>query len=168
MFCREANRTLIFLNAKNLESVLLSEPTCCGHVSCRTLTHSAKVCCRTFQIAEPKVLSFEKDSLAKPWNVGPLRIYPVLFFLRFVELQAFASKRSMTRTLSGKQDASQSVPRRPRVAELSSGPYIMPILQRDKGWGGSRGSFFKERKDGVEVGDSCSDPCSEVQESSQT
>ena len=37
--------------------------------SCRTLTHSAKVCCRTLQSPEPNAVNLEKDNLAIPWNV---------------------------------------------------------------------------------------------------
>ena len=44
--------------------------------SCRTLTFSAKVSCRTLEIAEPKALSLEKDHLAEPWNGGSFRICP--------------------------------------------------------------------------------------------
>ena len=69
---------MISLQAKNLESVLLAEP----HVAvivmffCRTLIRSAKVSCRTLQIAEPKALNSEKDYLAERWNAGSFRICP--------------------------------------------------------------------------------------------
>ena len=46
--------------------------------SCRTLTRSAIVSCRTLQIAEPKALNLEKDYLAEPWNSGSFRICPIL------------------------------------------------------------------------------------------
>ena len=49
---------MISLDAKNLESVLLTEL----HVA--------------VQIAEPKALNLEKDYLAGPWNVGSFRICP--------------------------------------------------------------------------------------------
>ena len=54
---------MISLNAKNLESVLLAEPHVAVMFSCRTLTRSAKVSCRTPQLPN---LSPEKDYLAKP------------------------------------------------------------------------------------------------------
>ena len=41
--------------------------------SCRTLTHSAMVSCRTLQIAEPKALNLEKDDLAEPGMGGSNR-----------------------------------------------------------------------------------------------
>ena len=62
---------MISLTAKNLESVLLAEPNVAVIFSCRTLTRSAKVSCRTLQIAEPQALNSEKDYLAEPWNEGP-------------------------------------------------------------------------------------------------
>ena len=61
---------IISLNVKNLESVLLAEPYVDVMFSCRTLTCSAKVCCRTLQIAVPKALHVEKDYPAEPANVG--------------------------------------------------------------------------------------------------
>ena len=67
---------MISLNAKILESVVLSEPHVAVMFSCRPLTHSAKVCCRTLQIAELKALNVEKDYLAEPSNVGSFRICP--------------------------------------------------------------------------------------------
>ena len=54
---------MISPNAKNLESVLLAEPRVAVIVSCRTLTCSAKVSCRTLKIAEPNALISEKDYL---------------------------------------------------------------------------------------------------------
>ena len=69
---------MIFLNAKNSESALLAEPHGAVMFSCRTLTFSAKVSCRTLEIAEPKALSLEKDHLAEPWNGGSFRICPSL------------------------------------------------------------------------------------------
>ena len=55
-------------------------PSCRTHVavmfSCRTLTRSAKVSCRTLPIAEPKVLNSEKDYLAEPWNAVSFRKCP--------------------------------------------------------------------------------------------
>ena len=65
---------MISLNAKNLESVLLAETHVAVVFSCRTLTRSVKVSCRTLQIAEPKALNLEKDYLAEPWNVGSFRV----------------------------------------------------------------------------------------------
>ena len=61
---------MVSLHAKDLESALLAEPHVAVMFSCRTLTRSAKVSCRTLQIAEPKALNLEKDYLAEPWNVG--------------------------------------------------------------------------------------------------
>ena len=69
---------MIFLNAKNSESALLAEPHGAVMFSCRTLTFSAKVSCRTLEIAEPKALSLEKDHLAEPWNGGSFRICPLI------------------------------------------------------------------------------------------
>ena len=71
---------MIFLNAKNPESALLAEPHGAVMFSCRTLTFSAKVSCRTLEIAEPKALSLEKDHLAEPWNGGSFRICPIKEF----------------------------------------------------------------------------------------
>ena len=65
---------MIFLNAKNSESALLAEPHDAVMFSCRTLTFSAKVSCRTLEIAEPKALNLEKDNLAEPWNAGSFRV----------------------------------------------------------------------------------------------
>ena len=45
---------IISRNAKTLESALLAEPHVAVMSPCRTLTRSAKVSCRTLQIAEPK------------------------------------------------------------------------------------------------------------------
>ena len=70
---------MIFLNAKNSESTLLAEPHGAVMFSCRTLTFSAKVSCRTLEIAEPKALNLEKDNLAETWNAGSFRVCP--FFL---------------------------------------------------------------------------------------
>ena len=67
---------MIFLNAKNSESALLAEPHGAVMFSCRTLTFSAKVSCRTLEIAEPKALNLEKDNLAEPWNAGSFRVCP--------------------------------------------------------------------------------------------
>ena len=58
---------MISLNAKNLESVLLAQHHVAVMFSCRTLTRSEKVCCRTLQVAERKALNLEKDYLAEPW-----------------------------------------------------------------------------------------------------
>ena len=65
-----------FLNAKNLKSVLLAEPHVAVMFSCRTLTRSAKVSCRTLKIAELKALNSEKDYLAEPQNAGSFRKCP--------------------------------------------------------------------------------------------
>ena len=68
---------MIFQNAKNSESALLAEPHGAVMFSCRTLTFSAKVSCRTLlEIAEPKALNLEKDNLAEPWNAGSFRVCP--------------------------------------------------------------------------------------------
>ena len=68
---------MISLNAKNSESALLAEPHGAVMFSCRTLTSSAKVSCRTLEIAEPKALNLEKDNLAEPWNAGSFRACPL-------------------------------------------------------------------------------------------
>ena len=68
---------MISLNAENLESALLAEPHVAVMFSCRTLTRSVKVSCRTLQIAEPKALNLEKDYLVEPWNAGSVRICPL-------------------------------------------------------------------------------------------
>ena len=68
---------IISLNAENLESALLAEPHVAVMFSCRTLTRTAKVSCRTLQIAKPKALNLEKDHLAEPWNGGSFRICPL-------------------------------------------------------------------------------------------
>ena len=80
---RKRNRTphrrfskMISPNAKNLESALLAEPHVAVMFPCRTLTRSAKVSCRTLQIAEPKALNLEKDYLAEPWNAVSFRKRP--------------------------------------------------------------------------------------------
>ena len=70
---------MIFLNAKKSESALLAEPHGAVMFSCRTLTFSAKVSCRTLEIAEPKALNLEKDNLAEPWNAGSFRVRPLNF-----------------------------------------------------------------------------------------
>ena len=44
---------MIFLNAKNSGNALLAEPHGAVRFSCRSLTFSAKVSCRTLEIAEP-------------------------------------------------------------------------------------------------------------------
>ena len=67
---------MLSLNAKNLESALLADPHVAVMSSGRTLTCSAKVSCRTLQIAEPKALNLEKDYLAEPWNAGSFCICP--------------------------------------------------------------------------------------------
>ena len=67
---------MISLHAKNLESALLAEPHIAVMFSCRTLTRSAMVSCRTHRIAEPKALNSEKDYLAEPWNAGSFRKCP--------------------------------------------------------------------------------------------
>ena len=67
---------MIFLNAKNSEIALLAEPHGAVMFSCRTSTFSAKVSCRTLEIAEPKALNLEKDNLAEPWNAGSFRVCP--------------------------------------------------------------------------------------------
>ena len=54
---------MLFLNAKSSESALLAEPHGAVMFPCRTLTFSAKVSCRTLEIAEPKALNLEKDNL---------------------------------------------------------------------------------------------------------
>ena len=69
---------VISRNAKTLESALLAEPHVAVILSCRTLTPSAKVSCRTLQIAEPKALNLEKDYLAEPSTAGSFRICPFL------------------------------------------------------------------------------------------
>ena len=71
---------MISLDAKNLESELLAEPHVAVMFSCRTLTRSAKVSCRTLQIAEPKALNSEKDYLAEPWNAGSFAKCPSMQF----------------------------------------------------------------------------------------
>ena len=53
---------MISLNAENVESAYLAEPHVAVMFSCRTLTRSAKVSCRTLQIAEPKAPNSEKLS----------------------------------------------------------------------------------------------------------
>ena len=55
---------MISLHAKYLESALLVEPHVAVMFSCRTLTRSAEVSCRTLQIAEPKAMDLEKDYLS--------------------------------------------------------------------------------------------------------
>ena len=70
---------MIFLNAKNSESALLAEPHGAVVFSCRTLTFSTKVSCRTPKVAEPKTLTLEKDNLAEPWNEGSFRKCPNSF-----------------------------------------------------------------------------------------
>ena len=67
---------MISLNAKNLESVLLAESHFAVMFSCRTLTHSAKVSCRTLQITEPKAVNSEKEYHAEAWNAGSFRKCP--------------------------------------------------------------------------------------------
>ena len=69
--------------AKNLESVHLAEPDVAVMFSCRTLTRSAKVSCRTLQIAEHETLNLEKDYLAEPWNAGSFRKCPVLDVFKY-------------------------------------------------------------------------------------
>ena len=69
---------MISVNVKSLGSMLLAEPHVTVMFSCRTLTRSARVCCRTLQVAELKALNFEKDSLAEPCHVGSFRICPRL------------------------------------------------------------------------------------------
>ena len=64
--------------SKKLESVLLAEPHVPVMFPCRTLTRSEKDVGRTLQVAQPKALNLEKDSLAEPWIVGCFRICPVL------------------------------------------------------------------------------------------
>ena len=63
---------MISLNAKNLEETYFL-PNPMLHVavmfSCRTLTRSAKVCCRTLS---------KSPNLAEAWNVGYVRICPEL------------------------------------------------------------------------------------------
>ena len=61
---------MISLHAKNLESAPLAEPHIALIFSCRTLTRSEKVSCRTLRIAEPKPLKSEKDYLAEHCNAG--------------------------------------------------------------------------------------------------
>ena len=68
---------MIFQNAKILESVLLVELYVAVMFSCRTLSRSAKVSCRTPHLAEPKALNLEKDYLAEPWNAGSFRVCPI-------------------------------------------------------------------------------------------
>ena len=67
---------MISWNAKNLGSALLAEPHVAVMFSCRTLTPSEKVSCRTVQIAEPNALNLGKDYLAEPRNAGSFRICP--------------------------------------------------------------------------------------------
>ena len=50
--------------------------------SYRTLTRSAKVSCRTLQIAEPKALNLEKGYLAEPWNARSFRVCPLFFMFQ--------------------------------------------------------------------------------------
>ena len=57
-------------------SALLAEPHGAVMFSCRTLTFSAKVSCRTSEIAEPEALNLEKYNLAEPWNAGCFRVCP--------------------------------------------------------------------------------------------
>ena len=64
------------ISLQNLESAPLAEPHVAVMFSCRTLTRSAKVSCRTLRIAEPKALNSEKDYLAEPWNAGSSRKCP--------------------------------------------------------------------------------------------
>ena len=77
---------MISLNAKNLESALLAEPHVAVMFSCRTLTRSANVSCRSLQIAEPKALKLEKAYLAEPWNAGSFRICPFSTDLEAIRL----------------------------------------------------------------------------------
>ena len=77
---------MIFLNAKNSESALLAEPHGAVMFSCRTLTFSAKVSYRTFEIAEPKALNLEKDNLTEPWNAGSFRVCPKVLWAHDVML----------------------------------------------------------------------------------
>ena len=65
---------MISLNVKNLDTALLAEPHVIVMLSCRTLARSAKVTCRTLQIAAPLALNLEKVYLAEPWNAGSFRI----------------------------------------------------------------------------------------------
>ena len=69
---------MISLNDTNLESVLLAETRVAVMFSCRTLARSAKVSCRTLQVAEPKVQNLKKDHLAELWNVGSFRTCPIM------------------------------------------------------------------------------------------
>ena len=69
---------MISRNAKTLESALLAELHVAVVSPCRTLSRSAKVSCRTLQIAEPKALNTKKDHLAEPWNAGSFRKCPQL------------------------------------------------------------------------------------------
>ena len=78
VFAMKKFSKMISLNAKNLENVLLAEPQLAVMFPCRTLTRSAKVSCRTLQIAEPKALNSEKDHLAEPWNAGSFRKCPFI------------------------------------------------------------------------------------------
>ena len=63
----------------SLESALLAELHVAVMFSCRTLTRSAMVSCRTLQLAEPKALNLEEDYLAEPWNAGSFRKCPNSF-----------------------------------------------------------------------------------------
>ena len=51
--------------------VLLAETHGAVMLSCRTLACSAKVHCRTLQIAEPEALKLENDYLAEPGMWDP-------------------------------------------------------------------------------------------------
>ena len=105
---------MIFLNAKNSESALLAEPHGAVMFSCRTLTFSAKVSCRTLEIAEPKALSLEKDHLAEPWNGGSFHLCPkksLLESLRGINFVATSHKCFFWCHAWGSDSAGQVVPR---------------------------------------------------------
>ena len=77
---RKRNRTPITGSAlskhEDLKSIPLAKPRVAVMFSCRTLTRSAKSCCRTLHIAEPKALNVEKDQLPNPGMWGSLRKCP--------------------------------------------------------------------------------------------
>ena len=85
---------MICLNSKNSESALLAEPHGAAMFSCRTLTLSAKVSCRTLEIAKPKALNLEKENLAEPWNAGSFRVCQVQFLAHIFGHKAILAGRA--------------------------------------------------------------------------
>ena len=63
---------MIFRNAEKWRAYFSPSPMLQSCSLAEPLTPSAKVSCRTLQIAEPKALNLEKDYLAEPWNAGSL------------------------------------------------------------------------------------------------